>query len=97
MLTSFWQPPPSYTLFDTKTFKAGLAIHGRDVFDGDMVFHVHVADDGKAFQDSLPSSACAASRRRRASSGPSSLTMPSTARPSRVFDRRRCLRAKSAK
>ncbi len=51
VLTSFWQPPPSYTLFDTKTFKAGLAIHGRDVVDGDMVFHVHVADDGKAFQD----------------------------------------------
>jgi hypothetical protein len=51
VLTSFWQPPPSYTLFDTKTFKAGLAIHGREVVDGDMVFHVHVADDGKAFQD----------------------------------------------
>ena len=51
VLTSFWQPSPSYTLFDTKTFKAGLAIHGREVVGGDMVFHVHLADDGKAFQD----------------------------------------------
>ena len=50
VLSSFWQPPPSHTLFDTKTFKAGLAIHGREVVDGDMVFHVHLADDGKEFQ-----------------------------------------------
>lgn len=50
ILTSFWQPQPSHTLFDTKTFKGGLAIHGRDVEDGDMTFHAHLADDGKEFQ-----------------------------------------------
>jgi Family of unknown function (DUF6079) len=50
VLTSFWQPQPSHTLFDTKAFKAGLAIHGREVVDGDMMFHVHLADDGKEFQ-----------------------------------------------
>jgi hypothetical protein len=50
ILTSFWQPQPTHTLFDTKTFKGGLAIHGRDVVDGDMMFHVHLADDGKEFQ-----------------------------------------------
>jgi len=50
VLTSFWQPQPSHTLFDTKTFKGGLAIHGRDVVDGDMMFHVHLAEDGKEFQ-----------------------------------------------
>lgn len=49
-LNSFWQPQPTHTLFDTKTFKGGLAIHGRDVVDGDMMFHVHVAEDGKDFQ-----------------------------------------------
>lgn len=49
ILTSFWQPQPSHTLFDTKAFKGGLAINGRDVIDGDMMFHVHVADDGKEF------------------------------------------------
>lgn len=50
ILTSFWQPQPSHTLFDTKTFKGGLAIHGRDVVDGDMTFHVHLAEDGREFQ-----------------------------------------------
>jgi hypothetical protein len=50
VLTSFWQPQPSHTLFDTKTFKAGLAIHGRDVVDGDLMFHLHLADDGKTVQ-----------------------------------------------
>lgn len=50
VLGAFWQPSPSHTLFDTKTFKAGLAIHGRDVVDGDMVFHLHLAEDGKEFQ-----------------------------------------------
>lgn len=49
ILTSFWQPQPSHTLFDTKTFKGGLAIHGRDVIEGDMTFHLHLADDGKEF------------------------------------------------
>ncbi|HEX9606521.1 MAG TPA: BREX system P-loop protein BrxC [Gemmatimonadaceae bacterium] len=49
-LASFWQPQPSHTLFDTKTFKAGLAIHGREVVDGDMVFHLQLAEDGKEFQ-----------------------------------------------
>ena len=47
VLSAFWQPQPSHTLFDTKTFKAGLAIHGREVVDGDMMFHVHLAEDGK--------------------------------------------------
>jgi Family of unknown function (DUF6079) len=50
VLASFWQPQPSHTLFDTKTFKAGLAIHGREVVDGDMMFHVHLAEDGTAFK-----------------------------------------------
>lgn len=50
VLSSFWQPQPSHTLFETKTFKAGLAIHGREVSDGDMMFQVHLADDGKEFR-----------------------------------------------
>jgi hypothetical protein len=52
VLSGFWQPQPSHTLFDTKTFKAGLAIHGRDVMGGDMMFQVHFAEDGSEF-DSL--------------------------------------------
>jgi hypothetical protein len=50
VLSAFWQPQPSHTLFDTKTFKAGLAIHGREVMSGDMIFQFHLADDGKEFQ-----------------------------------------------
>ncbi|MGB7219898.1 MAG: BREX system P-loop protein BrxC [Vicinamibacterales bacterium] len=50
VLSSFWQPPPSHTLYETKTFKSGLAIHGREVVDGDMVFHLHLADAGREFQ-----------------------------------------------
>ncbi|MEQ1801910.1 MAG: BREX system P-loop protein BrxC [Gammaproteobacteria bacterium] len=50
VLASFWQPQPAHTLFETKTFKAGLAIHGRDVIDGDMMFLIHLADDGDEFQ-----------------------------------------------
>jgi hypothetical protein len=49
VLSAFWQPQPSHMLFDTKTFKAGLTIHGREVTSGDMVFQVYLADDGKEF------------------------------------------------
>lgn len=49
VLAGFWQPQPSHTLFDTKTFKAGLAIHGRELTAGDMMFQVHLAEDGKDF------------------------------------------------
>ncbi|QRK08524.1 BREX system P-loop protein BrxC [Archangium violaceum] len=49
VLLGFWQPQPSHTLFDTKTFKAGLAIHGRELTAGDMMFQVHLAEDGKDF------------------------------------------------
>ena len=51
VLSAFWQPPPSHTLFDTKTFKAGLAIHGRESASGDMMFQVHLAENGKDFDD----------------------------------------------
>ena len=50
VVSAFWQPQPSHTLFETKTFKAGLAIHGREVASGDLVFQVHLADDGKEFE-----------------------------------------------
>ncbi len=49
-LTTFWQPQPSHTLLDTKTFKAGLAIHGREIISGDMVFQFHLEDEGTAFE-----------------------------------------------
>lgn len=51
VLSGFWQPQPAHTLLDTKTFKAGLAIQGRELAAGDMVFHVHLVEDGKQFED----------------------------------------------
>jgi hypothetical protein len=51
-LTAFWHPQPSHMLAETKTFKAGLAIHGREEMSGDMMFQVHLAEDGQDF-DSL--------------------------------------------
>ena len=50
VLSSFWQPQPTHTLCDTKAFKAGLSIHGREVTGGDMMFQVHLAEDGKEFK-----------------------------------------------
>jgi predicted HTH transcriptional regulator len=50
VLASFWQPQPAFTLFECKTFKAGLAIHGRGIVPGDLTFHVHLANEGKGFQ-----------------------------------------------
>lgn len=49
VLSVFWQPQPAHMLFDTKTFKAGLAIHGREVTSGDMMFQAHLAEDGNEF------------------------------------------------
>jgi len=49
VLSAFWQPQPSHTLFETKTFKAGLAIHGREITSGDMMFQIHLAEDGRDF------------------------------------------------
>jgi hypothetical protein len=48
ILLTFWQPQPSYTLLETKAFKAGLSIHGRDVVAGDIMFHFHL-EEGAAF------------------------------------------------
>jgi len=50
VLAGFWQPQPSYTFLETKTFKAGLAVQGREVTAGDMIFHLHLAEDGKEFE-----------------------------------------------
>jgi hypothetical protein len=48
-ISGFWLPQPSHMLEGTKTFKAGLAIHGREITAGDMMFQVHLAEDGEAF------------------------------------------------
>lgn len=49
VLSGFWQPQPSHTLYETKAFKAGLSIQGRELTAGDMVFQLHLAEDGSDF------------------------------------------------
>ncbi|HUP24850.1 MAG TPA: BREX system P-loop protein BrxC [Thermoanaerobaculia bacterium] len=66
LLSSFWQPQPSFTLHDTKSFKAGLAIQGREVITGDLVFHVHLAEDGSEL-DTLAAELRARSQQERKS------------------------------
>ena len=51
LLGGFWQPAPSFTYLETKSFRAGLAIHGRVDPDGDVVFHLQMAEAGKAYDD----------------------------------------------
>lgn len=49
VLSGFWQPKPSHTLFDTRPFKAGLSVSGRQpIEDGDLIFQIHLADDANA-------------------------------------------------
>lgn len=49
LLESFWQPQPSHTLLETKTFKAGLTLNGRSLVDGDMMVHLYTEPRGKDF------------------------------------------------
>lgn len=51
VLQGFWQPQPSHTLYDAKTFKAGLALHGREIVEGDLNFQIYVADEGREVQE----------------------------------------------
>lgn len=59
VLTSFWQPLPTHTLSDAKVFKAGLAVGGRSLADGDIMFNFQFVEDADAFE-----AACAALRTR---------------------------------
>ncbi len=50
VIETFWQPQPSHLLLETKTFKAGLAISGREVTAGDMMFQLYLEEDGNDFE-----------------------------------------------
>ena len=49
ILTGLWEPTPSYTLEDAKTFKAGLTFNGRTVEEKDIRFNIVFADAGADF------------------------------------------------
>jgi len=45
ILTGFWQPQPSYSLLNARTFKAGLSVRGRSVIEGDIMFQLQLSED----------------------------------------------------
>jgi hypothetical protein len=45
VIESLWEPQPSHLLLGIKPFKAGLAIRGRSVVEGDITFQLQLADD----------------------------------------------------
>lgn len=44
-INGFWSPAPTFSLGDTKQFKAGLMINGRSEVPGDITFNLQFADD----------------------------------------------------
>lgn len=50
IVSGFWQPQPICTLFEAKTFKAGLAINGREVISGDLPFHIYYETNVAEYQ-----------------------------------------------
>lgn len=46
-LALFWQPQPSHTFLETKVFKAGLALQGREIVEGDIPFQIYLAEGAK--------------------------------------------------
>lgn len=49
-LSGFFQPQPTSTLFEAKTFKAGLAIHGSEIAAGDLVFDLWLCDNADDYE-----------------------------------------------
>ena len=52
IVTGLWEPRPSFSLEDAKTFKAGLTFNGRTVVDEDIRFNLAFADAGDDFANS---------------------------------------------
>jgi hypothetical protein len=44
MVATLWEPKPSHALLAVKTFKAGLVFNDRSVVDGDIAFHITLAE-----------------------------------------------------
>ncbi|WP_306222344.1 BREX system P-loop protein BrxC [Bosea beijingensis] len=46
-LAGFWAPAPSFSLYDTKPFKAGLIVAGNELAKGDIAFNLQIAGDAE--------------------------------------------------
>lgn len=49
VIAGFWKPQPSHVFLETKTFKSGLALQGRPIEDGDILFQMYLAEAGRDF------------------------------------------------
>lgn len=53
VVTALWQPQPAHSLLDVKPFKAGLYLGGRLTVDGDISFHLALAESGAEYDDQV--------------------------------------------
>lgn len=51
IIEGLWQPQPSHNLMDTKMFKAGLHLNGRQRVQGDIAIQLYLAEAGKGFDE----------------------------------------------
>jgi hypothetical protein len=51
IVRDLWAPQPAHSLLNTKVFKAGLYFNTRQLEEGDVPFHVILAEAGKDFGD----------------------------------------------
>jgi tetratricopeptide (TPR) repeat protein len=52
-VTALWQPQPSHNLLDVKPFKAGLYLSERLAVEGDIPFHLALAETGTEFNQAV--------------------------------------------
>ncbi|MBK1643063.1 hypothetical protein CKO25_00005 [Thiocapsa imhoffii] len=52
-VTALWQPQPSHNLLDVKPFKAGLYLGERLAVEGDIPFHLALAETGTEFDQQV--------------------------------------------
>jgi hypothetical protein len=53
IVTALWQPQPSHSLLDVKLFKAGLNLGGRVTVEGDIPFHLSLAESGTDYDEQV--------------------------------------------
>jgi hypothetical protein len=53
VVTALWQPQPTHSLLDVKLFKAGLFLGGRLTVDGDIPFHLALAESGQEYDEQV--------------------------------------------
>ena len=52
-IEKLWQPVPTYELLETRVFKAGLVLNGRERVAGDIDFEVRTINEGNGYESRL--------------------------------------------